>query len=156
MVSSTEARVATCLKRAQANALVLHLNSKRYHWYTYGPLFRDLHLFFDELAADALAEIDPIGERLRMLGGEPVSTPQEIQAWATVQIADGKPAPIEMLREALANERQVIHEMRDAAFIAEAERDPGTVDLFSRVVQTHEKHAWFIEEMLRKNDGLVA
>lgn len=155
MVTTTETRVVIALKHAQANALAMYLNTKRYHWYTYGPLFRDLHLFFDEMAADALAEVDPLGERLRMLGGEPLSTPREIEAWATVKIADGSQAPAEMLGDALANERRIIAEMREAARVADEERDPGTNDLFATFVQAHEKHAWFIEEFLRKGDGLV-
>jgi len=32
------------LQRRVANAYVLYTNYKHYHWNTYGPLFRDLHL----------------------------------------------------------------------------------------------------------------
>ena len=156
MVTATETRVVTALKHAEANAITLYLNNKRYHWFTFGPLFRDLHLFFDEMATAALAEIDPLGERLRMLGAEPVSTPEEIEAWATVDIAKGKPAPRAMLEQALENERRVVNEMRAAARIADDEEDPGTNDLFATLVQTHEKHAWFIDEFLRKGDGLAS
>lgn len=155
MVTVAETRVIAALKHAQANAVALHLNAKRYHWFTYGPLFRDLHLFFDELASDALSEFDPLAERLRMLGGEPISTPREIESWATVAIADGKPSPHAMLEEALANERNVVAELREAARLADEEHDPGTNDLLATLVQTHEKHAWFIGEFLRKDDGLV-
>ena len=155
MVTATETRVVVALKHAQANAFVMYANAKRYHWYTYGPLFRDLHLFFDEMAAAALGEIDPLAERVRMLGGEPLSTPREIEAWATVKIAEGQQSPVEMLRNALANERTIVGEMRAAARVADEEGDPGTNDVFATLVQTHEKHAWFIDEFLRKDDGLV-
>jgi starvation-inducible DNA-binding protein len=155
MVTETSSRVLTSLQRSEANAITLYLNAKRYHWFTYGPLFRDLHLFWDEVAAAALSEIDPLGERLRMLGGDPISTPREIESLVSIRIAEGKPAPRQMLEEALRNERQIIGEMRDAAILADEERDPGTNDLFSALVQTHEKHAWFIEEFLRRDDGMV-
>jgi len=157
MVSTTmDVKITSVLRQSQANALILYLNAKRYHWFTYGPLFRDLHLFFDELAADALAEVDPFGERARMLGADALSTPREIESCASVRIAEGKPSPKEMLEEALDNERRVIGEMRAAARIAEEESDFGTNDLFSRLVQTHEKHAWFIEESLRRTDRMVS
>ena len=155
MVAAAETRVIAALKHAQADAVASYLNAKRYHWYTYGPLFRDIHLFFDELANDAFGEIDPLAERLRMLGGEPISTPREIESWATVAIADGKPSPHDMFVEALANEQKLIAALRDAARLADDEHDPGTNDLFATLVQTHEKHAWFIEEFLRREDGLV-
>lgn len=149
MVTATETVVVEGLKHAEANAIVSYLNAKRYHWYTYGPRFRDLHLFFDEIAASAFAEIDPLGERVRMLGGETLSTPREIENWATIDIADGKQAPNEMLRQALNNERRMIEEMRQGARRAEQEGDFGTNDLYSSLVQNHEKYAWFIEEFLR-------
>jgi len=50
----------------------------------------------------------------------------------------------------------VIKEMRDAARVADESNDPGTVDLFSKVVQIHEKQEWFLREILKKKDGLVA
>lgn len=156
MVITTQTRIIPALRRSQANALVMYLNAKRYHWFTYGPLFRDLHLFFDEMAAGALAEVDPLGERARMIGGDALSTPQEIASMASVRIADGKPQPHEMLDEALGNERRIIGEMRDAARMAEEENDYGTNDLFSTLVQAHEKNAWFIEEFLRRGDGMVS
>ena len=49
----------------------------------------------------------------------------------------------------------VIREMRLAAYSADEHRDPGTVDLFARFVQMHEKHEWWLRDMLRRGDGLV-
>lgn len=154
MVARTESRVIECLTHAQANAVISYLNYKRYHWFTYGPHFRDLHLFFDELADAAFAEVDPFGERIRYLGGDPISRPSEIEQATTIRIADGKPTPRAMLDEALANERRIIDEMRTAARLADEAGDIGTNDLFATHVQTHEKYAWFIEELLRTGDGL--
>jgi len=156
MVTKTDTRVMTSLKTAQANSVVLYLNAKRYHWFTYGPLFRDLHLFWDEVAAAAQAEIDPLGERIRMLGGEPVSAPREIESYASITVAEGRKNPREMLEEALRNEERIIGEMRAAARQADDEGDPGSNDLFATLVQTHEKHAWFIREYLERGDGMVA
>lgn len=147
-------KIIDALRLAQANATVLYLNSKRYHWFTFGPMFRDIHLFWDEVAAAALAEIDPLAERTRMLGGDPLSQPSEIERRASITIAQGKPPVRAMFEEALANERQIITEMRDAAKLADDEGDPGTNDLFGGLVQTHEKHAWFIAEFLRDGDGM--
>jgi starvation-inducible DNA-binding protein len=150
----TETAVIECLKHAEANAIAMYLNNKRYHWHTHGPRFRDLHLFFDEMAAAALAEVDPLGERIRMLGGSALSAPREIEAWATVDIAEGHPAPApdDMLRQALENERRIVRDMREGAVLADRQQDCGTNDLFSTLVQNHEKYAWFIEEFLRQEN----
>ena len=59
--------VVETLNREQANALVAYLNYKKYHWLTYGPLFRDLHLLFEEQGAEIFAMIDELAERSLML-----------------------------------------------------------------------------------------
>lgn len=155
MVYATKTRILEALRQAQANTMCLYLNSKRYHWYSYGPMFRDLHLFFDEIAAVALRQVDPFAERARMLGGDPISTPEEIARAATIRISDLKGPMNDMLSEALENERRLVQEMKDAFRLADSENDPGSADLFAKAVQDHEKYAWFLEEALRKDDGLV-
>src|SRR5215207_3084633 len=75
------------LQRQVANAFILYTNYKHYHWQTYGPLFRDLHLMFDEFAKAVLATVDDFAERVRMIGQDPISRPQEILATASVKVA---------------------------------------------------------------------
>jgi len=49
----------------------------------------------------------------------------------------------------------VIKDMREAAKIADDSNDPGSVDLFSKLVQIHEMDEWFLREVLKKRDGLT-
>ena len=144
------------LQRQVANAFVLYTNYKHYHWQTYGPLFRDLHLLFDEFATAVLATVDDFAERLRMIGQDPVFSPQQIENTATVRISSDVRTMRDMIEEADENLLVVIGEMRTAARIADDHDDPGTVDLFSRHVQIHEKHEWWLRDILEKNDGLLA
>jgi len=61
--------------------------------------------------------LDPLAERVRMIGQDP---------------------PLhDMLQEADRNVLSVVREMRNAARVANEQGDPGTVDLFSRLVQVH-------------------
>jgi len=143
------------LQQQVANAFVLYANYKHYHWQTFGPLFRDLHLLFDEFAVAVLATIDDFAERLRMIGQDPVFRPDEIENTATVQVSRDAGTMREMIAEADANLLTVIREMRVAARVADEHDDPGTVDLFSRHVQLHEKHEWWLRDILERNDGLT-
>jgi starvation-inducible DNA-binding protein len=141
------------LQRQIGNAFLLHSNYKRYHWQTFGPLFRDLHLLFEELASAALGTLDELAERVRMIGPDPVAGPAEV-----MQVASVKPTGIgltmrEMVEEADAHLLVVIREMRDAARLADEKDDPGTADLFGRFVQIHEKHEWWLRDMLKHGDG---
>ena len=80
---------------------------------------------------------------------------KQMQDAASVQSAGPGQNIREMIEEADANLLIVIKEMRDAAKAAEDSNDPGTVDLFSRMVQIHEKHEWFLRQILKKKDGLI-
>jgi len=143
------------LQTQVANALVLYLNYKHYHWQTYGPMFRDLHLLFDEFATSVLETIDEFAERVRMIGQDPVASPQEMLSAASVKVAAQGQTMSQMIQEADTNLLTVIKEMRAAAWSADEQDDPGTVDLFSKSVQIHEKHEWWLRDILEKRDGLL-
>ncbi|MFZ0595054.1 MAG: ferritin-like domain-containing protein, partial [Bryobacteraceae bacterium] len=74
----------------------------------------------------------------------------------TVHSAGAGQSLKEMVEEADANLLVVIKDMRDAARAADESNDPGTVDLFSKTVRVHEKHEWFLREVLKKKDGLIS
>jgi starvation-inducible DNA-binding protein len=147
--------VVNHLQRQVANAFVLYINYKHYHWHTYGPLFRDLHLMFDEFAEAVLGTLDDFAERVRMIGQDPVSGPQEMLVTASVKVAERGLTMRQMIEEADANLLVVIKDIRAGARAADEQDDPGTVDLFSRHVQLHEKHEWWLRDILEKRDGLV-
>ena len=144
------------LRRQVANAFVLYANYKHYHWQTYGPLFRDLHKLFDRLAKDVLPSLDEFAERVRMIGQDPPAHLMEASDLASVGAAAPHSTVREMVEEADRNLLVVISEMRRGAKIADEHGDPGTVDLFSRMVQIHEKHEWWMRDILRTGDGLYA
>jgi starvation-inducible DNA-binding protein len=111
---------------------------------------------FDEFAKDVLDTIDEMAERIRMIGQDVENVQlKQMQEAANVHSAAAGQSMREMIEEADANLLLVIKDMRDAAKLAEESNDPGTVDLFSRAVQIHEKHEWFLREILKKKEGLV-
>ncbi len=144
------------LQRQVANAYMLYTNYKHYHWNTYGPMFRDLHLLFDEFAEAVLKTGDRFAERIRMIGQDPLFGPIELSEAASVKTADRANFTMrDMIAEADRNLLVVIKEMREGVRTANDQDDPGTADLFTQVVQIHEKHEWWLRDMLEKSDGLV-
>jgi starvation-inducible DNA-binding protein len=144
------------LQRQVANAYMLYHNYKHYHWNTYGPHFRDLHLFFDELADAVLKTTDGFAERIRMIGQDPIFSPGDIIETATVKAAD--PANFtmrDMITEADRQLLTVIKELREAIHTADEHDDPGTADLLTDAVQVHEKHEWWLRDILETRDGLT-
>ena len=139
-----------------ANAFILYLNYKHYHWQTFGPLFRDLHRLFDELATEVYNTIDELAERVRMIGQNPVSHVEDFLKTATVKPAKKGNNMRQMIEEADANLLIVIKEMREAVATADDNNDPGSADVMTRFVQIHEKHEWWLRDILEKRDGLTA
>jgi starvation-inducible DNA-binding protein len=146
----------SALHREQANALVMYLNYKKYHWNTYGPHFRDLHLLFDEHALATLATLDELAERTLMIGGKPLGDPSAYLPQATVPLSSGEKSLRAMVEEAVEGETRVIAEMHADAEEATKRGDIGTADLYTRLVQVRQKQRWFLSEVLKKNDGLGA
>src|ERR1043165_9988505 len=107
--NTPENDVVEHLQRQVANAFVLYANYKHYHWQTFGPLFRDLHLMFDEFAKDVVESIDDLPERIRMIGPTIRNVQlKQMQEAATVHSAGADQSMREMIEEADANLMLVI------------------------------------------------
>ncbi len=143
--------VVATLQRQQASALVLFLNYKKYHWLTYGPHFRDLHLRFEEHAGQVLESVDELAERALMIDGKPLADPARYLLASAVAGSEGERSVKQMLTEALAAHDKVIDQMHADAETATRAGDIGTADLFTRLVQTHQKQRWFLKELLRQD-----
>lgn len=154
-LDSKQAQLVKALNRNQANTLVAYLNYKKYHWLTFGPLFRDYHLLFEEHANDVFAMLDELAERSLMIDGTPVADPADYLTVATVTPSSGKLAVKQMVEEAIATHDLIIDEMHTDAEVADEAGDIGTADLYTRLVQVHQKHRWFLKEILKKGDGLI-
>ena len=154
--SKGSAAVVATLQRQQANALVAYLNYKKYHWLSYGPLFRDIHLMLDEQATLVYDTIDEFAERAIMVGGAPLGDPADYLPHASVKPSKGKLSLDQMIGEARASLDLVIAEMHDDAEVATEAGDIGTADLYTRLVQVHQKSRWFLNEILQKRDGLTS
>ena len=150
------AAVVATLQRQQANALVAYLNYKKYHWLSYGPLFRDIHLLLDDQATQTYDTIDEFAERAIMVGGTPIGDPADYLPTASVKSSKGSLSMEKMIGEARATLDLVIEEMHEDAETATKAGDIGTADLYTRLVQTHQKNRWFLNEILKKRDGLTS
>lgn len=153
--TTANAAVIATLQREQANALVSYLNLKKYHWNTFGPLFRDIHLFLDEYADLAVAQIDEFAERAFMIDGKSLGDPADYLPTSTIKGSRGELSLRAMIEELVANTDMIIAEMHRDAETATTAGDIGTADLYTRLVQEHQKKRWFAKEILRRGDGLV-
>jgi starvation-inducible DNA-binding protein len=149
MPKAAPATLIDHLRREQANATCLYLQYKGYHWNVSGPLFRELHLMFDEHAKTVLDTADEYAERQRMQGARAPYTLDEMRTLQALPPEDGRPADAaDMLERLRRSHLEIIEGLKAAFQTAEELDDPGSADLFARTVQLHEKMEWFLREHL--------
>ena len=68
-----------------------------------------------------------------------------------VRPSEGELSVRQMVEEAIAAHDKAIAEMHKDADTAGKAGDIGTADLFTRLVQQHQKQRWFLKEILRKD-----
>jgi starvation-inducible DNA-binding protein len=136
-----------------ADAFALYLKTKNFHWHVSGPHFRDYHLMLDEQAAEIFATTDELAERVRKLGGTTLRSIGHISKLQTLKDNDADfVAPLDMLRELMADNKAVAHSMREAHDLADEHEDVATASLLETWIDATEKRTWFLFEASRSAD----
>jgi starvation-inducible DNA-binding protein len=118
-----------------------------------GPHFRDYHLLLDEQAQEIYAAIDPLAERVRKLGGTTLRSIGHIAKLQTISDNDADfVGPRDMLGELVADNKQMIENMRGAHDICDEHEDVATASLLEELIDQAEKRTWFLFEANRDAD----
>ena len=141
------------LQRQIANAFVLFGNYKHYHWQTYGPLFRDLHVLFDQFAKETLVNVDHFAERIHVIGADLLGHPIAATGLANVQVAATHSTMRAMVEEAVRNVLVVVADLREAGRIAVEQDDHATAQRMTQAVRVYEQHKWWLRDILNKREG---
>ena len=145
---------ATVQMVSEINALLadhfaLYVKTKNIHWHVKGPRFRDLHLLFDEQAAQIQGEIDTIGERARKLGGDTLTSIGAIVRHT--QIADQDNAALsaeDMIAELRADNQALLARLKAMKATAEVAGDNATDGLLDDWTDAAEQRVWFLSSLL--------
>ncbi len=132
------------LSRLLADSYTLYLKTQNYHWNVTGPMFRSLHLMFEEQYIELRDAVDGIAERIRALGYPAPGSFKEFAALGSGAEEEGTPEAMEMVRRLAAGHEATARTARDVVKIAEPAGDVATVDLATVRIETHEKTAWML------------
>lgn len=133
-----------------ADAHVLYVKTRNFHWNVTGPHFAELHKLF-EAQYDALAEeIDGIAERIRALGARAPGTMKEFLGHARLKEQPGKqPEAMAMVGQLLEDHEALARRLREEVDLAqETFHDAGTADFLTGLLEAHEKTAWMLRATL--------
>jgi starvation-inducible DNA-binding protein len=144
---SAVAKVATAVNALVADAFVLYMKTKNFHWHMSGKHFRDYHLMLDEHAADIEASIDPLAERVRKLGADTLHSFKEALALTSLRESEGEYlTPREMFDQLIADNRTVVRNMRRAHEVCDEAKDVATASLLEELIDHSERRLWFLFE----------
>jgi starvation-inducible DNA-binding protein len=151
--------VAELLNKDLADAYLLLVKTKKYHWDVVGPQFRTLHQLWEEQYMALTETIDSIAERVRTLGGYPIGTMEGFLKVASLKEHAGDvPVATEMVARLVDDHEQVIRNLREHIDqSSENFHDEGTADFLTGIMEGHEQMAWmlrsFIEGQALQPDG---
>ena len=132
------------LARLLADSYTLYLKTQNYRWNVLGPMFRPLHLMFEEQYIELRDAVDEIAERIRSLGFPSPGSFKEFTKLGSVEEEEGVPEALEMVRRLAAGHEATARTAREVVQIAEPAGDVATVDLATVRIETHEKTAWML------------
>lgn len=147
--ANATAALTGALNRLLANTFALYLKTKNFHWHVRGPQFRDLHLLFDEQAAEIFALTDLVAERVRKNAASTLTSIGAIAAQATIADQDDATLSAErMIAELAEDNRTLIADLRAAKEAAGAAGDNATEGMADDWTDQAQQRVWFLTATL--------
>lgn len=138
------------LNGALADTLALYVKTKNFHWHVAGPRFRDLHLLFDEQAAQLIGTVDLIGERVRKNGELTLTSIGSIASATNVADQDNAGLDADAMVKELRDDNRKLHtrlgEVKEAA---EEIGDNATSGIVDDWIDEAEERIWFLTQTLQ-------
>ncbi|BDV32901.1 Dps family protein [Methylocystis iwaonis] len=148
------ATLADSINRLVADAYVLYVKTKNFHWHVSGPNFRDFHEMLDEQSEQILESIDPLAERVRKLGQPTLKSLAQILELASLRENQKDfVSPYEMLVELMNDNISIAKSMREAHGVCDDWDDVATSSLIEQYLDETEKRTWFLFEAARAADS---
>lgn len=129
-----------------ADEMTLYIKTRKFHWNVCGDSFMELHKLFQSQYTELEENIDLIAERINKLGGKTIGTMKEFTEETRLKEYPNKyPVQKEMMKELLADHESVIVNLRkDIDTCAEKNKDAGTADFLTGLMEDHETTAWIL------------
>ena len=149
-------QIADGLSRLLADTFTLYLKTHNFHWNVTGPMFRTLHIMFEEQYNELWTASDELAERIRALGVYAPATYKEFTRLTSIKEEDSIPAATDMIRQLVEGHETAARTARTTITVAEDASDAPTADLLTERMQVHEKTAWMLRSLLAEEGTAAA
>ena len=133
-----------------ADEMVLYIKTRKFHWNVSGESFIELHKLFEGQYSELEETIDAVAERISKLGGKTIGTMKEFSDLTRLkEKPDVYPVQKAMIKELLGDHETVIVQLRkDIELCNEKDKDAGTADFLTGLMEQHETTAWKLRRYL--------
>lgn len=147
---NSKKRLIEALNGALADHLALYVKTKNFHWHVAGPRFRDLHLLFDEQAAQIIALVDPIAERVRKNAAATLTSIGSVASASNIADQDNTGLTADKMIEELHSDNvKLLERLREVKDTSEEAGDNATNGLVDDWIDQAEERVWFLTELLK-------
>lgn len=136
--------VADILVSILADAHVLYIKTRKFHWNVSGPSFMELHKLFEQQYKQIEEAIDEIAEKISKMGFNTPGTLAEFGQLASLKEKPGTyPDQLTMLKELQSDHETVVKKLREAIDKCDEDyKDKLTADFLTDLARQHETIAW--------------
>ena len=133
-----------------ADHMALYIKTKNFHWHVAGPRFRDLHLLFDEQTIEIRDQIDAIGERVRKVGHNTLTSIGSVAKHTQVKDQDDTSLSADaMVQELHDDNAAMVKRLKGMKPLAEDAGDNATDGLLDDWTDLAEERVWFLAQTLK-------
>ena len=144
---NSKAGLVSALNGALADTVALYFKTKNFHWHVAGPRFRDLHVLFDEQAAQLVGTVDDLGERVRKNDEYTLTSIGSVAKATRIKDQDDVTLTADAMVKELRDDNKKLHqrlgEVKEAAEEAGDNATSGVVDDW---IDECEERIWFLNQ----------
>ncbi|WP_100260479.1 Dps family protein [Qipengyuania seohaensis] len=145
--NNSKAGLVTALNGALADTLALYMKTKNFHWHVAGPRFRDLHVLFDEQAAQLIATVDDLGERVRKNDEYTLTSIGSVASETKIADQDDVTITADAMVKELRDDNRKLHDrLGKVKEEAEAVGDNATSGIVDDWIDQCEERIWFLNQ----------
>jgi starvation-inducible DNA-binding protein len=140
----------TLLATVLAGEMTLYTKTRKAHWNVSGESFMELHKLYENQYKQLEEAIDEIAERIGKMGQKTIGTMSEFLALSSIKEHPGKyESTKDTIKELLTDHETVIVQLRkDIDDCVEKNKDAGTADFLTGLMEQHETIAWILRRYL--------
>lgn len=141
---------ASLLSTILADEMTLYIKTRKAHWNVTGESFMELHKLYEHQYKQLEESIDEVAERIGKLGQKTIGTMDEFIEHSSLKESPGKYLSTkETLQELLDDHETVVIQLRkDIEACADKNKDAGTADFLTGLMEAHETNAWVLRRYL--------